>query len=149
MTPTLPAVLRRAIAALDAIPQDAIALAARVFAAAIFWQSGQTKLDGWRVSDTAIALFRDRHPQGDTLVVAGGVAANAHIRDRLESLARSHVMRLVAPPPSLCGDNAVMIAWAGHERLALALTDPPDTPARARWPLDPDAEPAIGAGVKA
>lgn len=97
----------------------------------------------------AIALFRERHPQAGTLVVAGGVAANAHIRTRLDSLARSRAMRLVAPPPCLCGDNAVMIAWAGHERLALGLVDALDAPARARWPLDPDAEPAIGAGVKA
>ncbi|MFN3400862.1 MAG: DoxX family protein [Ferrovibrio sp.] len=61
MNLNLPAVLRRVIAALDAIPQDAIALAARVFAAAIFWQSGQTKLDGWRISDSAIALFREEY----------------------------------------------------------------------------------------
>jgi N6-L-threonylcarbamoyladenine synthase len=97
----------------------------------------------------AIALFHERHPEGDTLVVAGGVAANAHIRSRLDRLAGSHAMRLVAPPLALCGDNAVMIAWAGQERLALGLTDPLDSPARARWPLDPSAEPAIGAGVKA
>jgi N6-L-threonylcarbamoyladenine synthase len=97
----------------------------------------------------AIALFRERHPEGDTLVVAGGVAANAHVRSRLDRLAGAHAMRLVAPPLHLCGDNAVMIAWAGQERLALGLTDPLDTPARARWPLDPSAEPAIGAGVKA
>ena len=97
----------------------------------------------------AIALFRERHPQADTLVVAGGVAANMHIRHRLDRLAGSSTMRLVAPPLSLCGDNAVMIAWAGHERLALGLVDALDAPARARWPLDPAAEPAIGAGVKA
>lgn len=61
MTLKPPAVLQRVIALLDAIPQDAIALAARVFAAAIFWQSGQTKLDGWRISDSAIALFREEY----------------------------------------------------------------------------------------
>jgi putative oxidoreductase len=61
MTLNPPAALQRVIAALDTIPQDAIALAARVFAAAIFWQSGQTKLDGWRVSDSAIELFREEY----------------------------------------------------------------------------------------
>ena len=42
-----------------------------------------------------------------------------------------------------------MIAWAGVERLAAGLHDPLDTPARARWPLDPDAKPAPFAGKKA
>ena len=35
------------------------------------------------------------------------------------------------------------------ERLAQGLTDALDAPARARWPLDPDAEKVRGAGVKA
>ncbi|MDX2223088.1 MAG: tRNA (adenosine(37)-N6)-threonylcarbamoyltransferase complex transferase subunit TsaD, partial [Rhodospirillaceae bacterium] len=42
-----------------------------------------------------------------------------------------------------------MIAWAGLERLSLGLSDPLDAKARPRWPLDPDAAPAVGAGVKA
>ena len=85
------------------------------------------------------------------LVVAGGVAANASIRAALEGLATSRGMRFVAPPPKLCTDNAAMIAWAGCERLALSgfTPDPLDFVARPRWPLDPDAEPARGAGVKA
>jgi len=54
-----------------------------------------------------------------------------------------------APPMWLCTDNAAMIAWAGAERLAAGLVDDLDVPARARWPLDPTAEKARGAGVKA
>ena len=42
-----------------------------------------------------------------------------------------------------------MIGWAGAERFALGLTDPLDIAARPRWPLDPAAEAARGAGVKA
>jgi N6-L-threonylcarbamoyladenine synthase len=42
-----------------------------------------------------------------------------------------------------------MIAWAGAERFAAGLVDGLDVPARARWPLDPAAEKARGAGVKA
>lgn len=85
------------------------------------------------------------------LVVAGGVAANASVRAALEGLAADYAMRFVAPPPALCTDNAAMIAWAGCERLALAdfAPDPLDIAARPRWPLDPDAEPVRGAGVKA
>ena len=86
-----------------------------------------------------------------TLVVAGGVAANASIRAALEGIAAAHDIRFTAPPPALCTDNAAMIAWAGIERLALPgfAPDPLDLSARPRWPLDPDAAPVRGAGVKA
>jgi N6-L-threonylcarbamoyladenine synthase len=92
----------------------------------------------------------DRMGEVGALVVAGGVAANAPVRLMLEELAAEHTLRFVAPPQALCTDNAAMIAWAGLERLAIgAPADPLDVSARPRWPLDPDAEPARGAGVKA
>lgn len=83
------------------------------------------------------------------LVVAGGVAANARLRAALAELAATRGFDLHVPPVSLCGDNAAMIAWAGAERLALGLSDDLSASARPRWPLDQDAQPAIGAGVKA
>lgn len=83
------------------------------------------------------------------LVVAGGVAANAALRAALTALAAEAGLPLVAPPPKLCTDNAAMIGWAGAERFAAGLTDPLDALARPRWPLDPDAQPVRGAGVKA
>jgi N6-L-threonylcarbamoyladenine synthase len=83
------------------------------------------------------------------LVVAGGVAANARLRSALHHLAAERAHTLHVPPAGLCTDNAAMIAWAGAERLARGLTDGLDAPVRPRWPLDADAPPAIGAGVKA
>jgi N6-L-threonylcarbamoyladenine synthase len=97
----------------------------------------------------AIEMFRRDEPRGETLVVAGGVAANAYLRGRLAGLARRQGLRLVIPPPALCTDNGAMIAWAGLERLKLGLEDDLAAPARARWPLDAEAEPALGAGIKA
>jgi len=83
------------------------------------------------------------------LVVAGGVAANAALRARLKALAESRGVAFVAPPLRLCTDNAAMIAWAGLERLRLGWTDGLDFAPRPRWPLDPTAPKAVGAGVKA
>lgn len=97
------------------------------------------------VDRTARAMALAQGP----LVVAGGVASNAHIRSALAVLAEAHGRRFVAPPPWLCTDNAAMIGWAGVERLQQGLVDSLDAPARARWPLDPGAEPVRGAGAKA
>jgi N6-L-threonylcarbamoyladenine synthase len=80
------------------------------------------------------------------LVVAGGVAANVRLKAGLTAMALAENLRLVVPPPALCTDNGAMIAWAGTQRLALGLTDTLDVAARARWPLDGGAVPAIGSG---
>ena len=79
----------------------------------------------------ALALM----PEAGALVVAGGVAANIAIRAALDPVATRHGLPLVAPPLRLCGDNAVMVAWAGIERLRLGWADPLATPPRPRWPL--------------
>ena len=95
-----------------------------------------------------IGMFKDAHPESSTLVVAGGVAANNYLRQRLTDLAESQGMVLIAPPQHLCTDNAAMIAWAGIERMQLGLIDDLSFKPRPRWPLDPEAAPALAAGVK-
>lgn len=42
-------------------PEDLLLLAARVFPAAIFWQSGRTKVDGFALNDTALFLFEEEY----------------------------------------------------------------------------------------
>ncbi|HVO14279.1 MAG TPA: tRNA (adenosine(37)-N6)-threonylcarbamoyltransferase complex transferase subunit TsaD [Alphaproteobacteria bacterium] len=123
--------LRHAIEALPPGPIDARDLAdlAASFQAAI----ADVLADR---TGNAIAAYGQK---GGTLVVAGGVAANAAIRARLGALAEKAGLRFTAPPPRLCTDNAAMIAWAGLERLRLGLTDGLDFAPRPRWPLDRSA----------
>lgn len=83
----------------------------------------------------AMAAFRGDFPDGHTLVVAGGVAANGAIRNALGGLSTAEGFSIKIPPPGLCTDNAAMIAWAGVERSRLGLFDGLDVPPRARWPL--------------
>ena len=93
--------------------------------------------------------YWDNSESRQHLVVAGGVAANQRLRQALQELCDDTGYHLSVPPAALCTDNGAMIAWAGAQRLRLGLTDPLDHSVRPRWPLDPDAPAAIGAGVKA
>lgn len=68
------------------------------------------------------------------LVVAGGVAANQVLRKKLEEV--SGGVPFVAPPLSLCTDNAAMIGWAACEQLMHEPhTNNPEFAIRPRWPL--------------
>ena len=50
-----------------------------------------------------------------TLVLAGGVAANSHLRAALEEVCRKRGATLVLPAKGLCGDNGAMVASAGYD----------------------------------
>ena len=85
-----------------------------------------------------------------TLVVSGGVAANMELRRRLQELceqtpapegARDASWQLVVPPPRLCTDNGVMVAWAAVEALKLGIAHEAEgQEVKARWPLGRLAE---------
>lgn len=83
----------------------------------------------------AMAMFAALH-RPSSLVVAGGVAANATLRAALERTAGKSGFGFIAPPLRLCTDNAVMVAWAAIERLRLGWADGLDHAPRPRWPLD-------------
>jgi len=104
-------------------------------------------------SAKAMDMFGDQHPdlEANRFVIAGGVAANAAIRESLEALCRSRGYSLTAPPMEFCTDNAAMIALAGIEHYIKGDFAPLDIAARPRWPLDKQAaqnRPASGFGKK-
>ncbi len=78
----------------------------------------------------------------NTLVLAGGVAANQFLCARIKNFSEENGLAFVAPPIKLCTDNAAMIAWAGLERLRLGYKDDLNFAARPRWPLQGDQEEA-------
>lgn len=49
-----------------------------------------------------------------TVVVAGGVSANSHLRAAADKVCKKHGARLCLPPLNLCGDNAAMVALQGY-----------------------------------
>ncbi|VDD90717.1 unnamed protein product [Enterobius vermicularis] len=80
-----------------------------------------------------------------TIVLAGGVASNQYILKMLQLVASFYGFNVFSPPPSLCTDNAVMIAWNGsllirngsrsvypYENLPITLY------AESRSPIGPD-----------
>lgn len=87
-------------------------------------------------SERAMRAYAERHPDQRRFVVAGGVAANRHVRARLQAAAETQGFSFTAPPLAYCTDNAAMIALAGAERLQLDMSDGLDAVARPRWPLD-------------
>lgn len=84
--PATPAILpvrivQRAIAALDRIPYWPVALSARIFPALVFWQSGQTKVAGFSLKPSAIALFEEEYrlPLLDPEIAACAAAIAEHL----------------------------------------------------------------------
>lgn len=83
----------------------------------------------------AIAITKLYCPDIKQLIIAGGVAANQYILEKIRGNMREHNLETIAPPIKLCTDNAAMIAWAGIERFRLGLRDDEVIP-RSRWNLD-------------
>ena len=73
-------IIQRGIGALDCIPYWFTALAARIFPAAVFWQSGQTKVAGWHLKPSAISLFENEYqlPLIDPTIAAYVSAVSEH-----------------------------------------------------------------------
>ena len=96
----------------------------------------------------ALAIYLSEKVSVPVLAVAGGVAANRLIRAKLETVAAENGVSFVAPPLSLCTDNAAMIAYAGLERFRAGGMDDMTLAARPRWPLDRTSPALLGSGKK-
>jgi putative oxidoreductase len=73
--------VQRLLATLNRIPYWFIALCARVFPAAVFWQSGQTKVAGFHLKPSAVALFQNEYqlPVIDPTAAAYLSAVGEHV----------------------------------------------------------------------
>ena len=82
---------------------------------------------------TAAAL---RQTGMQRLVVAGGVACNSGLRRRMKSLAADLAIDLHIPAPSLCGDNAAMLAVPGNHYLEQGAASDRSLDVTATWDMD-------------
>lgn len=78
------------------------------------------------------------------VVVSGGVASNQYLRARLRDAVAEEVV-MAFPPPALCTDNAVMIAWASMYRFLVGDTDQYTIAIRKDWSLEELEEPKVWA----
>ncbi len=77
------------------------------------------------------------------LIVAGGVGANARLRERLTEEAAERGFTVHYPRLELCTDNAAMVAYTGYRRLAAGFRDDMDFSVRPRWQLSELAPPVV------
>lgn len=85
------------------------------------------------VAKTAAALLQTGAKR---LVVAGGVACNSGLRSAMHELALKTGTGLHIPSPSLCGDNAAMLAVAGNYYLSHGYVSAPELDVTATWDMD-------------
>ena len=72
------------------------------------------------------------------IALAGGVARNRRLRERLKAEANKHHLKVFYPSPILCTDNAAMIAAAGDFHLSRGEISGLDLNATPYAPLVPD-----------
>lgn len=90
------------------------------------------------VCDTLVprAIEACRVAGRNTLVLAGGVAANSHLRKRLEQETAREKIKLYLPPLSLCGDNAAMIGCQAYFEFCAGHRAKNDLNGYATMPVD-------------
>lgn len=98
------------------------------------FQEAVGELLGRRCSQ-GLAYAKEEGIELKACVMAGGVAANQALRQKISVLCDQFGLSLTCPPISLCTDNGVMIAWAALEALQRGEETSLDFSPRPRWPL--------------
>lgn len=70
------------------------------------------------------------------VVVAGGVACNQSLREKMGRRATEKGLRVYVPRPSYCTDNGAMIAFAGDQRIARGEASDLSVDAKSRFPIE-------------
>lgn len=71
-----------------------------------------------------------------TLVIAGGVSANTHLRETLEKTLTKIQANVFYARPEFCTDNGAMIAYAGTQRLLAGQRSDEAFSVKPRWPMN-------------
>jgi N6-L-threonylcarbamoyladenine synthase len=71
----------------------------------------------------------------EAVVIAGGVAANTRLREKMTLASEQEKVSVFIPSPALCTDNAAMIAVVGDYYLEKGITSPLTLNASSRLPL--------------
>ncbi|XP_076460991.1 tRNA N6-adenosine threonylcarbamoyltransferase, mitochondrial-like [Babylonia areolata] len=91
-------------------------------------------------------------PKNRTLVLSGGVASNSYLRSGLQQVCEMNNCQLLCPPPHLCTDNGIMIAWNGMEKLLQGIgkaDNPATVDIQPKCPLGKDiTQEVIAAAIK-
>ena len=74
--------------------------------------------------------------ESDSLVVAGGVACNGRLRNRLKKEAGDLGIRTYFPRPAYCTDNGAMIALSGYHRFLHGERAEMSIDVRSKFPID-------------
>lgn len=83
--------------------------------------------------EKTVRAARENHL--NTIVMAGGVAANSRLRLKMRETAEEYGIRVLYPSISLCTDNGAMIAHLGHRYLEMGKRSGLDMNGRPDWPL--------------